>query len=105
MAKKKLLSGNGWSFEPAGAAPEAEAVSLPPERQKARVALEKRAKGKEVTLVTGFVLSASDRKALSARLKKACGSGGSESGAGIEVQGDHRETVRSILAGMGWTVR
>lgn len=105
MSKKKLLSGPGWSFEPAGAEREADAASPPPERQKVRVTLEKRAKGKEVTLVTGFVLSAADRKALAARLKKACGSGGSESDGGIEVQGDRRDAVRGMLAGMGWTVR
>lgn len=105
MATKKLTSGNGWTFEPAGGGKAEEAVSLPDAKQKARVSLEKRAKGKEVTLVTGFVLSPAGRKELAARLKKACGSGGSESEAAIEVQGDHREAVKRILADKGWTVK
>lgn len=99
---KKLTSGNGWSFEPAERPGAAEAVSLPPERQKARLSLEKRPRGKEVTLLSRFVLSAGDRRALAQELRKACGAGGSDSGEGIEVQGDHREKVRALLAAKGW---
>lgn len=101
---KKLLSGNGWSFEPAGSAAEKEIISLPDARQRAKVALEKRAKGKEVTVVSGFVLSAADRKALCTALKKSCGGGGSDTDAGIEVQGDHRDRVRAFLGARGWKV-
>lgn len=107
MAKsKKILSGNGWSFEPAGggAAP-AERASLPPEKQRARVAVEKRPKGKIVTVVSGFVLSDADQKALAASLKKRCGSGGSAAGGTIEVQGDHRDAVMAELTRLGWTVK
>lgn len=102
---KKLTSGNGWSFEPAGGREESGAVSLPDDRQKATVKLEKRARGKEVTAVAGFVLSVSDRKALAQELRKACGAGGSDAEAGIEVQGDHREKVKGILASRGWRVK
>lgn len=102
---KKIMSGNGWSFEPAGAKLPEEIVSLPDERQKATVKLEKRAKGKEVTLVGGFTLSEADRKALAAALRKACGAGGADSAAGIEVQGDHRDKVKGLLLGRGWTVK
>lgn len=103
MAKsKKLLSGEGWSFEPADTAPAPEAVSLPPEKQKARVRLEKRPKGKVATVVSGFVLTPADRKALAARLKKACGAGGSDSDTAIEVQGDHCAAVRTALEQLGW---
>ncbi len=90
---KKMLSGNGWSFEPAAGAGEKDAVSLPDARQKARLKLEKRNKGREVTLVAGFTLSAADQKALTTDLKKACGSGGSATDAGIEIQGDHRDKI------------
>ncbi len=102
---KKMLSGNGWSFEPAVRAEEKEAASLPDTEQRAAVKLEKRAKGKEVTIVSGFVLSPADRKTLCTALKKACGGGGSEAGAAIEIQGDHRDKIRAFLTAKGWKVR
>lgn len=102
---KKMLSGNGWSFEPAGSAGRDEIVSLPDERQKAKITLEKRAKGKETTVVSGFVLADADRKALAATLRKACGAGGGDAAGTIEVQGDHRDKVKALLAGKGWTVK
>lgn len=102
---KKMMSGDGWSFEPAAGKQAAEEVSLPDDRQKASVKLEKRAKGKEVTVVTGFALTGADRKTLAAALRKACGAGGADSAAGIEVQGDHRDRVRAFLVGKGWTVK
>lgn len=102
---KRLTSGNGWSFEPASDGKAGEKASLPDEKQKASVKLEKRAKGKEATVVAGFVLSDVDRKALAAALRKACGAGGSDSPEHIEVQGDHREKVKAHLAAKGWRVK
>lgn len=101
----KILKGAGWSFEPAGGGEPAETRSLPDADQKARVKLERRARGKEVTLVDGFVLSPADRKKLAADLKKHCGAGGSDTAAGVEVQGDHRDRVAAFLAARGWRIR
>lgn len=105
MAKKKLLSGNGWSFEPAAAKQAPEPASLPDASQKARIRLEKRAKGKEVTLISGFVLCDRDRKDLAAALKKTCGAGGADSAEAIEIQGDHREAAARFLTVKGWKVK
>lgn len=106
MAKsKKMLGGAGWSFEPADSVPEQETLSLPPEKQQVKIAVEKRPKGKVATVVRGFVLSGADRKTLAANLKKSCGSGGTDSGESIEIQGDHADTVRAFLSGKGWRVR
>lgn len=105
MSKKKLLSGNGWSFEPAEAEVREETVSLPPEKQKVAVKLEKKPKGKVATRVTGVALSSADRKKLAVELKKRCGGGGTEAGDWIEVQGDHREVVREHLLKLGWRVK
>ena len=102
---KKLMSGNGWSFEPAGSGGGEDVVSLPDAGQKAKLKLEKRAKGKEVTVVSGFVLSSADAKALCTALKKACGGGGSATEAGIEIQGDHRDKIRAFLAAKGWKIQ
>lgn len=105
MAGKKLTGGKGWSFEPAGGSSVPEVSSLPPEKQNVQVKLERRAKGKEVTLLAGFVLSDADRKALAAALRKACGAGGSDGREGIEVQGDHREKMAEYLRRLGWRVK
>ncbi len=102
---KKILSGAGWSFEPAGGGEKAETASLPPDKQKAKVAVEKRPKGKIATVVSGFVLSDADRHDLAVTLKKKCGSGGSDAGDKIEVQGDHQGTVVAFLSGLGWRVK
>jgi Translation initiation factor 1 (eIF-1/SUI1) and related proteins len=105
-AKRKILSGNGWSFEPVGAKKAAkETESLPAEKQHVKIVVEKRAKGKIVTALTGFVLSTVDRKALTKSLKNACGSGGSDSEDSIEIQGDHREAVSTRLQDLGWRVK
>lgn len=106
MAKsKKLTSGEGWSLVPAADPTESEAVSLPPAAQKIRISLEKRAKGKTVTLVSPLVLSSSDLKQLAKQLKNACGAGGTERPGEIELQGDCRDRVRDWLKANGWGVR
>lgn len=102
---KKLTGGNGWSFEPAAGAGVPEPASLPPDKQKATVKLEKRAKGKEVTVIAGFVLSDADRRELAAKLRKACGAGGSDGRDEIAVQGDHRHKVADHLSALGWRIR
>lgn len=102
---KKILSGDGWSFEPAGAAKPEETRSLPDAEQKARVKVEKRAKGKEVTVLAGFVLSPADRKKLAADLKKHCGAGGADGEDGIEIQGNHRDKVAAFVAARGWRIK
>lgn len=102
----KMTSGNGWSFEPAsGGKNTPETVSLPDDKQRVAIRLEKRAKGKEVTAVTGFVLSSADRKKLAAELKKACGSGGADGDGFIDIQGDRREAVAGLLMAKGWRIR
>jgi translation initiation factor 1 len=62
-------------------------------------------KGKGVTVVTGLGLATSELEALAKELKKRCASGGTVAAGRIEIQGDHRETLVSDLAGRGWRVK
>lgn len=62
-------------------------------------------KGKGVTTITGIPLMDDELKALSVRLKKRCGSGGTLKDGIIEIQGDHRETARHYLQQEGFTVK
>ena len=58
--------------------------------------------GKSVTTVTGLNLDAAALGALAKRLKAACGTGGTVRDGVLELQGDHREQVTTLLAKEGF---
>lgn len=62
-------------------------------------------KGKGVTTVNGVPLAADELKALAKALKKRCGTGGAVKDGIIEIQGDHRQTLKSDLESRGYTVK
>jgi translation initiation factor 1 len=77
-----------------------------PARIVARLRIERAGRrGKTVTVVEGLPRNASFLKTLAAELKRACGSGGTAVEDRIELQGDHLETLRSLLAARGWVVK
>ena len=77
--------------------------TLPVQQQKLRVTLDKKQrKGKEVTLVTGFVGTDEDLTDLGKLLKSKCGAGGSAKDGEIIVQGNHVEKVIAILIELGY---
>jgi translation initiation factor 1 len=80
---------------------------LQPGEQTAVVRLERRAKGKSVTAVSGLDPVASDLPALLKKLKAQCGAGGTidQHLHMIEVQGDHRERVSQLLRELGYKVK
>lgn len=61
--------------------------------------------GKEVTVVFGLSLPREDLRALATELKKACGSGGTATSDGVEIQGDRRTKVREVLLAKNWLVK
>ena len=76
-----------------------------PEKQTARLAVEKRNKGKRVTVIRGLSADESDLPDLLGRLKTACGAGGTLKEGLLEIQGDHLKRVRDLLADIGYRVR
>ncbi len=76
-----------------------------PEKQTARLAVEKRKKGKLVTVVRGLPAEENDLSALLGRLKAACGAGGTQKEELLEIQGSHLERVRELLTKLGYRVR
>ena len=80
------------------------APRVPPEKQTARLAVEKRKKGKLVTVIRGLAATVEDLPALLTRLKSACGSGGTLKDDVIELQGDHLQKARGLLGDMGYRV-
>ncbi|MET0378397.1 MAG: translation initiation factor Sui1 [Spongiibacteraceae bacterium] len=61
--------------------------------------------GKTVTVVSGLVMDETSLKTLAKDLKQRCGSGGAIKDGAIEIQGDHRETLRAELQQRGLTVK
>lgn len=83
-----------------------EVETLPPNQQHLKVWIDrKKRKGKEVTLVTGFVGTEEDLKALGKTLKTKCGVGGSAKDEEIIVQGNQREKILELLLGMGYKAK
>lgn len=80
-----------------------EAETIEPKAQKLRVLVDrKKRKGKEVTLVTGFVGSEDDLKTLGKWLKTKCGVGGSVKDGEILIQGNVRDKVAQLLIDNGY---
>ncbi|MGP1421346.1 MAG: translation initiation factor [Tannerella sp.] len=84
---------------------EAEEETLPKDKQRLRITLDKRNRGgKVVTLVSGFRGTGNDLAALGKLLKTRCGVGGSTKDGEIIIQGDWRQKVADILTKEGYKV-
>ncbi|QDT97310.1 translation initiation factor [Gimesia aquarii] len=78
---------------------------IPPEQQTARLAIEKRKKGKRVTVVRGLPEEGNDLPELLKQLKSQCGAGGALKEEELEIQGDQLDRVREVLKAMGFQVK
>lgn len=76
-----------------------------PEKVTAKLRVENRGSGKNVTVVDGLPDNRPFLDALCRELKKACGTGGSTGENAIELQGDQRERLRELLAKKGFLVK
>jgi translation initiation factor 1 len=85
--------------------PPAPAPRIPPDKQTARLSIEKRKKGKIVTIVRGLPVEGNDLPELLSTLKNACGAGGTLRDDTLEIQGQHSERIRATLAKIGYRVK
>lgn len=58
-----------------------------------------------MTTVAGVPLAEKALKALAKALKQRCGTGGAVKAGVIEIQGDHREALKTELESRGYTVK
>lgn len=85
---------------------QAKAEEPVPAKIVAKLRIEKGGRGgKTVTVVDGLPRNKEFLKNLAGELKKAFGVGGTTGETSVEIQGDQREALRTLLAGRGWTVK
>ena len=77
-----------------------------PDRLIAKLRIEKTGRGgKTVTVVYGLPQNEPFLKELAQELKRACGTGGTTTDDGVELQGDLRDRVRAALVTRGYVVK
>lgn len=77
-------------------------TSPQPAKKTVTVRLERKGRaGKSVTVIEGLALAQKERETLLKQLKAGLGTGGTLTDTSIEIQGDHRDAVMSLLESMG----
>lgn len=82
-----------------------EPVRIAPQKQTARLVVEKRKHGRVMTVIRGLESTENDLPSLLTRLKNCCGAGGTITDDALEIQGAHLDRVRIELQKIGYKVR
>lgn len=85
--------------------PAPEPESVPPHQQSVTIAVEKRKKGKVVTVLRGLSTVGNSSLELLTRLKSTCGAGGTFKEGVLEIQGEHVDRIRETLSELGYRIR
>ncbi len=111
----RLFEGTEWDrpprcercdeLEEECACPAVEVERTSPQEQTALLAVEKRRKGKFVTVVRRLIDEGSHLSELLTRLKSVCGAGGTIKEGAIEIQGRQLDQVRTELQRLGYRTK
>jgi translation initiation factor 1 len=88
-------------LEPERTAPEQQRVKIAP----IKIAIEKRKKGKVMTVLRGLTGREAEISELLTHLKSVCGAGGTFKDGVLEIQGEHAERVQDALLKRGYRVQ
>jgi translation initiation factor 1 len=77
----------------------------PPNKLTAKVRVDRRKHKRLMTVVWGLAPDSTDLNDLLSKLKNGCGTGGSLQEDQIELQGDHLDRAKKLLAEIGFKVR
>lgn len=80
-------------------------ADTPADKQSLKIRLDKRKRGKLVTVISGFTCGATQLQQTLSHLQSQCGAGGSIDDQNIELQGDHTARVPTLLIARGYRVR
>lgn len=78
---------------------------VPPEKQSLRIRVEKRKRGKQMTVIADFRGPSSQRQRFLTELKNLCGAGGTIAEDNVEIQGDHLNRIADHLRAAGYRCR
>jgi translation initiation factor 1 len=96
----------GWPVKNCQCSTRATVEEPVPTRVTAKLRMEKKGRGgKTMTVVYGLPRNSAFLKELTQELKRVCGTGGTATDEGIELQGDLRERVRGALLKRGYLVK
>lgn len=79
-------------------------AEVAPDKQRLKVRVEKRKRGKVVTVIAGFTGTMSQRQHVLTQLKNHCGAGGTIDEGQLEIQGDQAHRVRKPLENLGFKI-
>lgn len=85
--------------------PPPEIPRTPPEKQTAKLSIEKRKKGKAVTVIRGLLDEGDALPELLTALKSQCGAGGTLTDGNLEIQGRQLDRVREVLQSLGYKTK
>jgi len=91
--------GDGWSFDEQK---QSDNERIIPKKEHQLVFMLEKRNGKPVTLVGRFWLDKSQKQAVLSLLKKKLSTGGTISNEWIEIQGDMKEKIKTVLIAEGW---
>ena len=102
----RICPGCGWPQEDCACSSRIGPDERVPDRVVAKLRMEKSGRGgKIVTVIYGLPRNAEFLETLTQELKRACGTGGTATEEGIELQGERRDRVRELLQKKGYTVK
>ncbi|MFP4023579.1 MAG: translation initiation factor [Thiohalospira sp.] len=106
-SRKNIVYSTNPDFEYEYSNVDEQQETLPPNQQNLKIYLDNKAKkrGKQATLINGFIGTEEDLKDLAKMLKTKCAVGGSVKNGEILIQGDFREKITQILTQEGYKAK